>query len=1653
MYSPRPAFTSRLTILTLVIGLGIATSASAQPLPVFIDGFEVGDLCGWSAIAPARLRIDEVTPSRGATGTTITIRGAGLADGTPAVRISGGVPWGSSSTALELLSQSDAEITARVETPLATGAYDVIVRNCHTVEVAQEAFELSLPFGVSVAPRFVEEGDWVVVSGQAFGTSPGSLELIDRDGGKQIGAAVAAWADDQLTLVVPQGFETNGGLDLRITTSLGSSTTRDAMVMTGLDDGDEVGPRIVGAVATSNTEVVVQFSEAVQGGQAGAENPAHFRVTAPVRTPTVTVLESDFGDSNLSTVRLRTMSQSDLQYTLEVTNIRDLAGNEMESPDILVDPSKTTFVGVPPGSGGVIDSDGDGLSDSGEQSGWMVTVTRTDGSTSLSHVTSDPGDPRLAVDHPINVAARDTDGDGVVDAEERHAASNPRSGDTDGDTLSDNMEWNIILSDPVNQDTDGDGAPDGFEYFNARTSPALADTDGDQISDLDEILGSNRNPRIADLPQVDFEVGDVRLQIDERFTYEDTFGETVTVESSSNSTLTRSQDQKFSRSDTRFFEAVGRAGFNFGVEADSARGKGFYQVEGSAQVTGSVTTQTSRESSIASQQAYERSLSKTQDFNTTSEVTREIVGARIDLDLTLLNAGDLAFTISDVEVTVLQPSPVSTDGVIPVATLLPNSTLITGDSASFSLGPFTPERGPILFTSRDVFPNLVEDLMKSPSGLLFKIANFTMTDELGRSWTFANQVARDRTAGIVVDVGEEEPQTYLVATALQRDVNGVAGGDYVGGFDAATQPLGIPVDFALQDILKLEKNGTVVDGIVAGADKRADSIAQGDDIQLVPPGTTGVGVGTLVVAAGENGVLDSPNLGDDQADVTSGYETSRVCSATSDNPGELCSEDATCTGAAGSCSGPEILVRFGSHRLGDFGREWAILTSREIPAAADFGQVLLKPGEDLVFAFVQDLDDDGIFARQEFVQGSTDSKADDYNNALFGENFDENAPASQVSDGIPDSRDTDRDGLGDFAEINVGWTVSTEAGGLRSVRSSPRLRDTDGDGLLDPVEMDLRRFCGDQAGFVEYRFDGLCAFENVAGLGVSQAEAVAIIAGPNGSNDSMIQGNTDDVLLVPGGVFVGPYTSVIVAGADGMLQSSAGGDDLYVTAEFLDAIPPASDPALGDTDGDRISDLQELEGFLVGKSVRDGGDGLAETRKNGDDVQRAFQNSPVRPGSIIILPGPNGVIDTTAPLGDDYSDPGRDVKTDPLRRDSDSDLVDDGRELDLGGDPSDPDDGQDFRDSDQDGLTDFEEGDLGWTVIVNGSVLSVQSSPSLPDSDFDGLPDLVERDLRSNPNNPDTDGDGIGDYDEFADFGRYLGLEHQFPRFFIDGTSSMRYGTSPILADTDVDLLTDFEELIEGYRVLLAGESTFRQIFTNPLVQDTDFDGLIDYTERALETDGTDPDTDEDGRTDGQEVSVGSDPLVPDLAVEITVQRVIASKVTGDGGNTVAEMTWWFTTRGPVDALPVLLTDPWDAKPGLVDQNNDGIYQDNEFRHRIWPGTANCREFLMDPGADNTPSPVYNLVVEDSSRIIVLREGQSFALNGIFGEIDEVSADCGLPPNYIPSRLLDLQDGCVGSYNKIFTFNDFAGGTTGELLSAGIEGKCEFEVQFSIEVK
>jgi len=139
----------------------------------------------------------------------------------------------------------------------------------------------------------------------------------------------------------------------------------------------------------------------------------------------------------------------------------------------------------------------------------------------------------------------------------------------------------------------------------------------------------------------------------------------------------------------------------------------------------------------------------------------------------------------------------------------------------------------------------------------------------------------------------------------------------------------------------------------------------------------------------------------------------------------------------------------------------------------------------------------------------------------------------------------------------------------------------------------------------------------------------------------------------------------------------------------------------------------------------------------------------------------------------------------------------------------------DSADGDQDGVSDALEV-VGWDLFVNESgrdeltTRRVTSDPSDPDTDDDDLSDGEELASLTDPRRRDTDGDGLRDADELrvyksnpADVDTDLdargptGLLLPNPSLF-DGNEYHLSKTSPVLADTDGDGLTDYEEIIGG---------------------------------------------------------------------------------------------------------------------------------------------------------------------------------------------------------------------------------------------------------------
>jgi hypothetical protein len=88
----------------------------------------------------------------------------------------------------------------------------------------------------------------------------------------------------------------------------------------------------------------------------------------------------------------------------------------------------------------------------------------------------------------------DSDGDGLLNKEEKQLGTDPKNPDTDGDGLSDGAEVKTYSSSPIKADTDGDGLDDGVEVTALRTSPIKADTDGDGLGDGEEVNKYKSDP-------------------------------------------------------------------------------------------------------------------------------------------------------------------------------------------------------------------------------------------------------------------------------------------------------------------------------------------------------------------------------------------------------------------------------------------------------------------------------------------------------------------------------------------------------------------------------------------------------------------------------------------------------------------------------------------------------------------------------------------------------------------------------------------------------------------------------------------------------------------------------------------------------------------------------------------------------------------------------------------------------------------------------------------------------------------------------------------------------------------------------------------------------------------------------------------------------
>ncbi|HET8984712.1 MAG TPA: hypothetical protein VFN03_03030, partial [Trueperaceae bacterium] len=343
----------------------------------------------------------------------------------------------------------------------------------------------------------------------------------------------------------------------------------------------------------------------------------------------------------------------------------------------------------------------------------------------------------------------------------------------------------------------------------------------DQLSDDYEIGADNRNPRVADLPAVSIRVGSVDLRLDVRFEETSTTGTREVDSKSAAVTLVQSQESAQSNETSSTLDWFIQGGAELCIkggceEAEVAGGK--FTVEGGA--SGGSTTTFTTASVNATQREYATTLATEAEVSAEASLNRRVDGATIAVALSLANASNIAFTIQDIEITALLQDPADPTRLVPVATLFGAS------SNPISIGPLTPERGPFRFVSDDAFPALVESLMANPRGLVFRVANYDITDEFGRNFAFVEQDVNDRTAFLEINyAGNSAIERFQAAT---NDT-----------FTDAGRPAGVTMKQLLEDVLRLEHVDAAIDAALdPNVREDADLLDTSYSTRELPDGTT-----------------------------------------------------------------------------------------------------------------------------------------------------------------------------------------------------------------------------------------------------------------------------------------------------------------------------------------------------------------------------------------------------------------------------------------------------------------------------------------------------------------------------------------------------------------------------------------------------------------------------------------------------------------------------------------------------------------------------------------------------------------------------------------------------------------------------------------------
>lgn len=286
-------------------------------------------------------------------------------------------------------------------------------------------------------------------------------------------------------------------------------------------------------------------------------------------------------------------------------------------------------------------------------------------------------------------------------------------------------------------------------------------------------------------------------------------------------------------------------------------------------------------------------------------------------------------------------------------------------------------------------------------------------------------------------------------------------------------------------------------------------------------------------------------------------------------------------------------------------------------------------------------------------------------------------------------------------------------------------------------------------------------------------------------------------------------------------------------------------------------------------------------------------------------------------------------------------------------------------------------GNFKLTAIVIPLEFDFEIDPEM-DSDEDGLPDYIEKEIGSDRYNPDTDGDGLP-----------------------DGYEYFTLATDPKKVDTDDNGISDADEDFDE-----DGLSNLEEynLGTDPFSKDTDNDGLSDYDEvNIYNTDPLKYDTDGDVVSDGDEIELGLDPNNPATNgypdnEYTTVQTVGEDSRAFDYINTIENNP--YTVSVEITAAGVAENNLFAGESGYsysILQNDAvlGVVPELSYSDGL-SVTDVVINFNID--ANQTDTPIDNLMVfkyfEDTNMLLPIETTYNKTANTVSTHVDEVGTYC-----------------------------------------------------------